>query len=146
MDQTICEFCDKWTAATQMQHQNRMRNMRNSPDVSPHPCPRCGGTFWASKPPPEEKEERAPWPYAIRLAVAVLVGFCVMTLTVLFARSEEAVPFPRRDGNCPSGYYQSGSYCAPANRDSRPAIPRERGGSCPSGWYSSGSGCVRANR
>jgi YD repeat-containing protein len=28
-----------------------MRNIRLAPEVKPHPCPRCGGTYWASKPP-----------------------------------------------------------------------------------------------
>jgi hypothetical protein len=57
-----------------------------------------------------------------------------------------AQPFASREGNSPSGYYLSGGFCAPLNRDSRPAVPRPPGASCPSGWYASGSGCVRLNR
>jgi hypothetical protein len=52
----------------------------------------------------------------------------------------EAQPFPSR-GNCPSGYYTSGGFCAPLNRDSKPAVPKPPGASCPSGWYASGDAC-----
>jgi hypothetical protein len=59
---------------------------------------------------------------------------------------EQAMPFASKGGNCPSGYYSSGGFCTPLNRDSRPAVPKPPGASCPSGWYASGSGCVRLNR
>jgi hypothetical protein len=61
-------------------------------------------------------------------------------------RSGGAQPFVRQGGGCPSGYYSSGSYCAPLNRDSRPAVPKPPGASCPSGWYASGGACVQLNR
>jgi hypothetical protein len=60
-------------------------------------------------------------------------------------RSGEAQPFVRGAGGCPSGYYSSGSFCTPLNRDSRPAVLRPPGASCPSGWYSSGGACVKLN-
>jgi hypothetical protein len=60
--------------------------------------------------------------------------------------AEPAQLYATRDTNCPSGYYRSGSFCAPLNKDSWPAVPRPTGASCPSGWYASGSGCVRLNR
>jgi hypothetical protein len=60
-------------------------------------------------------------------------------------RSGGAMPFVNQ-GGCPSGYYSSGGFCAPLNRDSRPAVARPPGASCPSGWYASGSGCVKLNR
>jgi hypothetical protein len=55
------------------------------------------------------------------------------------------MPFVNQ-GGCPSGYYTSGSFCAPLNKDSRPAVPKPPGASCPSGWYQSGAACVRLNR
>jgi hypothetical protein len=61
-------------------------------------------------------------------------------------RLDAAQPYATKDGNCPAGYYRSGSFCTPLNKDSRPAVARPPGGSCPSGWYASGSGCVRLNR
>ena len=38
-------------------------------------------------------------------------------------RPGAAMPYASQDGNCPSGYYLSGGFCAPVNRDSRPAVP-----------------------
>lgn len=42
---------------------------------------------------------------------------------------------------CPSGWYQSGAYCAPASTNSKPIIPRPQGANCPSGWHQSGDWC-----
>jgi hypothetical protein len=58
----------------------------------------------------------------------------------------QAQPFPIPKAGCPSGYYTSGSFCAPTNPDSRPAVPKPPGANCPSGWYSSGGACVKLNR
>src|SRR5262245_15479815 len=104
---TTCAFCEKWVAATQAQYQNRLRNIKLMPEATPHPCPQCGGTYWCSKPPPSTDDDDRAMPYALKLLIAVIIGFGFMVATVLFARAEEAMPFPRRDGNCPSGYYRS---------------------------------------
>jgi hypothetical protein len=45
-----------------------------------------------------------------------------------------------KTGACPSGYFQSGGYCAPMSDKSPTAIPKV--GSCPSGWRQSGAYCV----
>lgn len=58
----------------------------------------------------------------------------------------QAQPFPVPRAGCPSGYYTSGSFCAPTNPDSRPAVPKPPGANCPSGWYQSGGACVKLNR
>lgn len=49
---SVCDFCEKWVATTWSQHKNRLANMRGVPDAKTNPCPRCGGTYWAIKPPP----------------------------------------------------------------------------------------------
>jgi hypothetical protein len=56
-----------------------------------------------------------------------------------------AMPYAKQ-GDCPSGYYTSGGFCAPLNKDSRPAVAKPPGASCPSGWYQSGAACVKLNR
>ena len=61
-------------------------------------------------------------------------------------RSGAAQPFATKDGNCPSGYYLSGSFCTPQSKDSHPAVPRPAGASCPTGYYTSGGACVKLNR
>jgi hypothetical protein len=48
-------------------------------------------------------------------------------------------------GQCPSGYSQSGSFCAPMRRDAPSAIPKGQG-QCPSGWMQSGSYCLEMRR
>ena len=79
------------------------------------------------------------------LAVAVLALALLHDPASAQARSGGAMPFVNQ-GGCPSGYYTSGSFCAPLNKDSRPAVPKPPGASCPSGWYQSGAACVRLNR
>jgi hypothetical protein len=79
------------------------------------------------------------------LAVAVLALALLHDPASAQARSGGVMPFVNQ-GGCPSGYYTSGSFCAPLNKDSRPAVPKPPGASCPSGWYQSGAACVRLNR
>jgi hypothetical protein len=83
------------------------------------------------------------------MILTTLALLLATTLTVAahareLPRSAGAQPFVNQ-GGCPSGYYLSGSFCTPLNKDSRPAVPRPLGASCPSGWYASGSGCVKLN-
>jgi hypothetical protein len=148
--QITCSFCEKWTAQSWHLHRIRLDNMKTNPDVTPHPCPQCGGTYWASKPPPFPEEDEnivAFLPTILNLIIALLVGFIVVFVAVLVSNAEEALPFARgKNSNCPSGYYASGDYCTPTNRDSRPAVPRPQGASCPSGFYASGNACVRLRR
>jgi hypothetical protein len=56
-----------------------------------------------------------------------------------------AQPLPQpKVGSCPSGYMQSGGYCAPMRRDAPVAIPKA--GQCPSGWMQSGAYCLEMRR
>jgi len=48
----VCDFCEKWVATSWPQYKNRLANMKSIPAAKANPCPRCGGTYWAIKPPP----------------------------------------------------------------------------------------------
>lgn len=50
----------------------------------------------------------------------------------------QALPYPK-NGQCASGYYNSGGYCMPMSEKSKPAVPKV--GQCPSGWAQSGNAC-----
>ena len=72
-----------------------------------------------------------------------------MTITALallaLITSAIAQPLPQpKVGQCPSGYMQSGNYCAPMNDKSKPAVPKV--GQCPSGWMQSGGACQDMRR
>ena len=60
------------------------------------------------------------------------------------APAHAAQPWPKT-GVCPSGYRESGGYCAPMSRDAPAAAPKT--GQCPSGWAQSGDYCreMRSN-
>jgi len=47
----------------------------------------------------------------------------------------------RKVGACPSGYRESGGYCAPTSPRSPDAIPKR--GQCPSGFAQSGAHCLK---
>jgi hypothetical protein len=47
-----CDFCERWVATSWDQHRNRIMYIKSTPDATTNPCPRCGGTYWALKPPP----------------------------------------------------------------------------------------------
>jgi hypothetical protein len=67
----------------------------------------------------------------IRLSTLVFVA----SITTVHAQ-----PLPQpKVGQCPSGYTQSGGYCAPMRRDAPAAVPMV--GQCPSGWVQSGAYC-----
>jgi hypothetical protein len=74
---------------------------------------------------PVTKRERG----MVQIARGVLLAVAVLALALLHdpasaqARSGGAMPFVNQ-GGCPSGYYTSGSFCAPLNKDSRPAVPK----------------------
>jgi hypothetical protein len=56
----------------------------------------------------------------------------------------QALPQPKI-GSCPSGYYESGEFCAPMKRDAPAAIPKGKG-QCPSNWMQSGAYCIDMRR
>jgi hypothetical protein len=55
--------------------------------------------------------------------------------------AEAAEPLPQpKVGQCPSGYRESGGYCAPTSDRAPAAVPKR--GQCPSNWMQSGAYCV----
>lgn len=90
---------------------------------------------------------------------ALLIVFLLLALTIFLPlMSKQAKSAERRDflaerpstaapvaktGQCPSGYSQSGSYCAPM-ADAPRSIPKQ--GQCPSGWAQSASYCLEMRR
>jgi hypothetical protein len=72
----------------------------------------------------------------------------VKTVLVLLASitAASAQPLPQpKVGQCPSGYAQSGGFCAPMRSNAPAAIPKGSG-QCPSGWMQSGSYCLEMRR
>jgi hypothetical protein len=65
------------------------------------------------------------------------------SMAVIMLVAATAYPMPKQ-GQCPSGYHQSGAYCAPMNENSKPAIPKTR--QCPSGWFKSGNYCEKMKK
>ena len=61
---------------------------------------------------------------------------------ILAAPASAAEPVPRK-GDCPPGYWGTGSYCVPSQPDAPKAILRI-GNTCPPAYYQSGSYCVES--
>jgi hypothetical protein len=89
-------------------------------------------------------------------AVAIITAAIGVTATALFAvaailfvlginrpAAAEPLPLPKT-GQCPSGYRESGGYCAPMTRDAPIAVPKQ--GQCPSGYAQSGAYCLEMRR
>jgi hypothetical protein len=69
----------------------------------------------------------------------------LIIILLAFASTASAQPLPQpKVGQCPSGYAQSGGFCAPMRSDAPAAIPKQ--GQCPSGWMQSGSYCLEMRR
>jgi hypothetical protein len=71
------------------------------------------------------------------------IALAVLFALLITAASAQPLPQPKI-GACPSGYRESGGYCAPMNDKTKPAIPKT--GQCPSNWMQSGSYCIDARR
>lgn len=63
-----------------------------------------------------------------------------MKLTIILVLLT-ALPYPKGNAQCASGYRESGGYCTPMNDKSPDAVPKI--GACPSGWMQSGGACIR---
>jgi hypothetical protein len=71
----------------------------------------------------------------------------ITLVAVLAALALPAVaqPLPQpKVGQCPSGYRESGGYCAPMSERAPVAIPKT--GQCPSGFTQSGAYCIEMRR
>jgi hypothetical protein len=56
-----------------------------------------------------------------------------------------ARPLPQpKVGQCPSGYRESGGYCAPTSERAPAAVPKR--GQCPANWTQSGNYCIEMRR
>ena len=73
-----------------------------------------------------------------------LLGLRVILLLLLAGPAwAEPMPVPKV-GQCPSGYRESGGYCAPMPGTARNAVPKQ--GACPSGWINSSAYCLSPER
>src|SRR5262249_26432749 len=73
----------------------------------------------------------------MRMAMTALVA---LITTMAHA---EPLPVPKT-GQCPSGYRESGGYCAPMTERAPVAIPKQ--GQCSSNWMQSGNYCIDTRR
>lgn len=74
---------------------------------------------------------------------SLLLPFLAMSLLVVHpAAGQEAVPV-LKDGNCPTGYSTSGTYCVPG-KNAHFAIMKA--GNCPAGYTTSGKYCVAGTK
>ena len=61
------------------------------------------------------------------------------------AKGQVRQPLPQpKVGQCPSGYRESGGYCAPTSDRAPAAVPKV--GQCPSGFVQSGVYCIETRR
>ena len=76
------------------------------------------------------------WKRCVRLAIAAIALFSI----AVPALAQEPIA---KHGACPTGYYASGGYCAPASPRARPALTKV--GGCPDGYYASGDYCLASS-
>lgn len=79
---------------------------------------------------------------AARRSTAIMVAAASICAALAPAQAQ---PLPYlKQGQCSSGYVQSGAYCVPKSGGTvRPAVARPPGASCPSGWTASGGACEK---
>jgi hypothetical protein len=74
--------------------------------------------------------------------IRIFIITAAVAATTLFAGAQ---PTPQpKIGPCPSGYTESGGYCAPTSDRAPAAIPKH--GQCPGGWVQSGAYCIDTKR
>ncbi len=75
----------------------------------------------------------------------MITHLTAVTVLAILVMSADAQPLPQpKVGQCPSGYRESGGYCAPMSARAPAAIPKT--GQCPSGWFQSGAYCLEMRR
>jgi hypothetical protein len=85
---TTCSFCEKWVSTTWEQHLNRIENRRLVPHATVNPCPHCGSTWWAGKPPPGPapaplEPARVNWTFTMRVIAALAAAVLIAALFAL---------------------------------------------------------------
>jgi hypothetical protein len=69
----------------------------------------------------------------------------MIIIVLLMITNAVAQPLPQpKVGSCPSGYRESGGYCARMNDRAPAAVPKV--GQCLSKWMQSGSYCIEMRR
>lgn len=76
------------------------------------------------------------------IITTITIGILMITTVVVMV---EPLSVPKQ-GQCPSGYRESGGYCAPIRRDAPQAIPKLPGKQCPSGYASGAHYCVEMRK
>jgi hypothetical protein len=75
------------------------------------------------------------------MKVLVVIG-AIALLPMLALAQQPQLPQPRKPGKWrPEGCSANGNYCVPGSDKARPAIAKN--GWCPVGWRESGSYCIR---
>jgi hypothetical protein len=72
--------------------------------------------------------------------IAIILGSVIINTIAIYIVSAQPPP-PPKVGQCPSGYRESGGYCAPTSDRAPDAVPKR--GQCPSGWTQSGDTASR---
>ncbi len=70
------------------------------------------------------------------------LGLKVKAIVIAFVLAE-ALPIPKGQGQCPSGYISEARYCVPANPNTPIAVPESPGQQCPSTMIQSGGSLHR---
>jgi len=79
--------------------------------------------------------------------LAFAVFFCMCSASYAQCRNPapHASAFSNASGgNCPNGYFPSGTACSPTS-NAKYAFANPNGGSCPNGYYPSGNACVASS-
>ena len=73
----------------------------------------------------------------------IRIFFATAFAAIPLTAAAQPTPQPKI-GACPSGYRDSGGYCAPTSDRAPVAVPKT--GQCPSNWTQSGAYCIEMRR
>ena len=76
--------------------------------------------------------------------VCLKTFFAVIILALPMMAVAEQMPLPKQ-GGCPLGSRESGSFCVSGSDSRTQAIPKV-GSTCPAGWITSGNYCTRPTK
>ena len=75
----------------------------------------------------------------------IIAALCLVIATATSAVAQQQLPLPKQ-GGCPPGFRESGSFCVPGEDTRNLAVPRQPNQGCPAGWVGQGSYCTRPSR